>query len=252
MPWCDPADQTPAIITPEKQINGYHGGAPLRLPEVAVVFFMGAGMEVAQSYPHHILSGKFPRFLRACPIGQFDVGNRACFINGGSGAPMAADTLECLHACGVRRVVALGMCGVYRQALAVGDILLPPKVWVEEGTSRHYVTDVQWAYAAHHLVEQAAQAFPDAHRLPTVSSDAIYRQTFHKEHLWRSQGCAGVDMETSAIYCVGQALGMEAVALLVASDKHPEHPGDPAWAWSMTRDLRWQFLRRGIDFALTI
>ena len=45
-------------------------------------------------------------------------------------------------------------------------------------------------------------------------------------------------METSAMFSVGKYLGVRTAALLTASDKHPMHPGDPKWKWSMTQDLR--------------
>lgn len=252
MNWFDPEDRSSPVISAEKQMRGGHRGYTVQLPETAVVFFMGYGMEVAAEYPSHILTEKFPRFLRPSPIGQFDTGNHACFINGGSAAPMAADTLECLAASGVKRVVVMGMCGAIAPEVNVGDVLLPPRVLVEEGTSLHYAQDAQWVCPDAALLERARAAFPEAKDKLLVSTDAVYRQTYRTEARWRNMGCGGVDMETSAMLCVGRALGVEVVALLVASDKHPEQEGDAPWGWHITREMREKFLRRGIDFALTL
>ena len=252
MNWFDPEDRSSPVISAEKQMRGGHRGYTVQLPETAVVFFMGYGMEVAAEYPSHILTEKFPRFLRPSPIGQFDTGNHACFINGGSAAPMAADTLECLAASGVKRVAVMGMCGAIAPEVKVGDVLLPPRVLVEEGTSLHYAQDAQWVCPDTALLERARAAFPEAKDKLLVSTDAVYRQTYRTEARWRNMGCGGVDMETSAMLCVGRALGVEVVALLVASDKHPEQEGDVPWGWHITREMREKFLRRGIDFALTL
>ena len=252
MNWFDPEDRSSPVISAEKQMRGGHRGYTVQLPETAVVFFMGYGMEVAAEYPSHILTEKFPRFLRPSPIGQFDTGNHACFINGGSAAPMAADTLECLAASGVKRVAVMGICGAIAPEVNVGDVLLPPRVLVEEGTSLHYAQDAQWVCPDATLRERARAAFPEAKDKLLVSTDAVYRQTYRTEARWRGMGCGGVDMETSAMLCVGRALGVEVVALLVASDKHPEQEGDAPWGWHITREMREKFLRRGIDFALTL
>ena len=252
MNWFDPEDRSSPVISAEKQMRGGHRGYTVQLPETAVVFFMGYGMEVAAEYPSYILTEKFPRFLRPSPIGQFDTGNHACFINGGSAAPMAADTLECLAASGVKRVVVMGMCGAIAPEVNVGDVLLPPRVLVEEGTSLHYAQDAQWVCPDAALLERARAAFPEAKDKLLVSTDAVYRQTYRTEARWRGMGCGGVDMETSAMLCVGRALGVEVVALLVASDKHPEQEGDAPWGCHITREMREKFLRRGIDFALTL
>ena len=165
---------------------------------------------------------------------------------------MAADTLECLAASGVKRVAVMGMCGAIAPEVNVGDVLLPPRVLVEEGTSLHYAQDAQWVCPDTALLERARAAFPEAKDKLLVSTDAVYRQTYRTEARWRGMGCGGVDMETSAMLCVGRALGVEVVALLVASDKHPEQEGDAPWGWHITREMREKFLRRGIDFALTL
>ena len=177
MNWFDPEDRSSPVISAEKQMRGGHRGYTVQLPETAVVFFMGYGMEVAAEYPSHILTEKFPRFLRPSPIGQFDTGNHACFINGGSAAPMAADTLECLAASGVKRVAVMGMCGAIAPEVNVGDVLLPPRVLVEEGTSLHYAQDAQWVCPDAALLERARAAFPEAKDKLLVSTDAVYRQT---------------------------------------------------------------------------
>ena len=84
---------------------------------------------------------------------------------------------------------------------------------------------------------------------PIVSTDAVYRQTFRKEQLWREKGAVGVDMETSAVFSVSHRLGLKAAALLMASDIHPTRPDAPKWEWSMTREMRDRLAEQGITLA---
>lgn len=87
---------------------------------------------------------------------------------------------------------------------------------------------------------------------PIVSTDAVYRQTYYKEELWRSKGAVGVDMETSALFSVGRCLGVNVVSILIASDKHPKNESAPKWKWTMTKEMRYRFFDQCIHFALQI
>lgn len=84
---------------------------------------------------------------------------------------------------------------------------------------------------------------------PIVSTDAVYRQTFRKERLWREKGAVGVDMETSAVFSVAHYLGLRAAALLMVSDVHPLGQDDPKWEWQMTREMKEHLAEQGILFA---
>lgn len=87
---------------------------------------------------------------------------------------------------------------------------------------------------------------------PIISTDAIYRQTFYKEALWRKKGCVGVDMETSALMSIGKYLDLQVVSILMVSDKHPISKENETWEWKMTKDLRKQLLYQVIEFALSL
>ena len=113
----------------------------------------------------------------------------------------------------------------------------PPETAVPQGS---------WSFG------QLAEAFQGAglrvRRENTVTTDAVYRQTFYKEARWRSLGYAGVDMEASAAVSVCGYYGMGSA---VALDKHPLEPGAPAWAWGNENfaEKRDRFLEAGIRLA---
>lgn len=248
--WIEPDDTTEAVITPARQLASAHGAPLPPLPETALVFFMGQGVETAAAQPGaKLVTERFHRFLHATPLYRCA---GVCVLHGGWGAPMAADTVETLASAGVRQVVIAGMCGAFVQGIAPGDMLSPARALVAEGTSLHYAPSAEWSYASPRLHGQAVNVFPQAKALDVVSSDAVYRQTFRQEERWRDRGCAGVDMETSATFTVAACLGVEAVALLLVSDRHPLCPGDAPWDWRMTGERRADFARRCLAFAQTL
>ena len=107
----------------------------------------------------------------------------------------------------------------------------------------------------------------NAKRAGVVSSDAVYRQTFYKERLWRERGAACVEMETSAVFSVSAYLGIKAAAALVVSEctrrirarpatgspppmrgrVHPTDEGAPDWHWHMDGDMRKAALERVVS-----
>ena len=110
--WKYPNDNTRAVITAKEHIQSGHNPQNLCLPQTAVLFYMHSGEEyLRQNYPTHLLCEKLPRFLRGCPVYQFDLDNHFCFLDGGGGAPQAVDTLETLAALGVKTIVTVGMFG---------------------------------------------------------------------------------------------------------------------------------------------
>lgn len=249
--WHYENDGTAPIITAQKHIKSSHGGK-LHLPELAVLFYMHGGVEyVVSHYETEWISDRFPRFLNACPIYKFSHYD-LCFLDGGRGAPQAADTMETLHAFGVRYVITVGMFGAFANDVHIGDIIVPNKAFVEEGTSLHYYSSIDFAAPDEKLRIKAAASINGAKSLPIVSTDAVYRQTFFKENLWRKQGAVGVDMETSALFSVGKALGMNVVSILIASDKHPLTENEPEWKWSMRSKKRYAFFDQCLNFALHV
>lgn len=246
--WRYPDDTTQAVIRAQEQICSADRECHLHLPETAIVFFMSKAAEyLAETYEAVQLPEPFPRFLNRCPVWEIPA-LRLCVLNGGSGAPQACDTVETLAALGVRNILAVGMFGAFDPRIELGQILAPEKAFVEEGTSLHYYTSIEYAQPdaemLHGIVsELKIQSFP------IVSTDAVYRQTFYKERLWREKGAVGVDMETSAVFSVSRYLGLRSAALLMASDIHPMHPDDVKWDWKMTQNMRFDLAEKSIPAA---
>ncbi len=250
--WKFKKDNTPAIITAKKHIASSHSNKIDKLPKTAILFFMRGGIEYTTKHcKTKKISNNFPRFLNSCPI-YFIKNTDTCFLHGGYGAPQAVDTVETLAALGVENIITIGMFGSFSDKINSGDIVIPNKAFSEEGTSLHYYENAEFFEPNAMLLEKATEFINDSYNFPIVSTDAVYRQTFFKEKLWRSKGAVGVDMETSAIYSVSKYLGLNSISILIASDKHPINENEKSWEWTMTEKQRKYLFKKCIDFALTL
>ena len=246
--WFLPDDDSKPVITAYEQLHSAHRNSHLSLPDTAIVFFMGKAVEYLASRSDAVkLPEPFPRFLNRCPIWEIE-GSRLCFLNGGSGAPQAADTVETLAALGVKNIISVGMCGAYDPKVQPGEIIAPRKAFVEEGTSLHYYESIDFSEPDKNLHAKAVSTL-GLRGYPIVTTDAVYRQTLRKEQLWRAKGAVGVEMETSAVFSVSKYLGLRAVALLMVSDMHPTAPDDKEWDWSMTEEMRYDLAEKALTLA---
>ena len=235
MSWYTPGEP---ILSPGKQIESKYPGMKIPvLPARAVVFCLGKGMPVLKEhYSCHQLMEKLPGFITHSEVLGIKDNPDVCFLHGGYAAPQIACTVETLHVLGMKEVFLVGLCGGFAPHLSVGDVILPDKVWSEEGTSRHYLEDPGFAQVtppfpfdtlASFFQKKGFQVF----REPTVTADAVYRQTFGKEQFWRDIGCVAVDMEASALVNLCNLYGIRNAVALMVSDKHPLSENDPSWQW---------------------
>lgn len=259
MRWKLPDDQSAPVITAERHAASAHGRTVSRaLPPTCVIFEMGMALGYLEEHFSTVtLLENLPCFLEDAKCLAVEGCPQVCFTRGGYGAPAAADTLETLRALGVRRFLVAGMCGGFAQGVHVGDVVAPGRVLCEEGTSFHYFEEVEFVQPDAALAGQAAGFLSRDFSVltaPTVTCDAIYRQTFAKEALWRQKGCVGVDMETSALLSVARYYALPAAAVLLCSDRHPLAEGGPAWAWGDAdfSQKRRMFVQRVVEFALSL
>lgn len=257
MEWTLRNDVTMPIITAEKHVKSGHGSCnACALPETCVIFEIGMAMNyVEDNFETYTLSERLPCFLENPKCVAIKSNPSVCFTRGGYGAPAAVDTLETVRALGVERVIVVGMCGVFAKDVSVGDVIIPNRILSEEGTTRHYFEKMEFALPDSKLSEKAKSCFQDQFHVwtdATVTSDAVYRQTFAKEAFWRAKGCVGVDMEASALLAVSHYYSTPAVSVLLASDKHPLSEAENHWEWGNEnfQEMRKNFIRQSVLFSL--
>ncbi|WP_299978298.1 nucleoside phosphorylase [Desulfobacula sp.] len=141
------------------------------------------------------------------------------------GAPYAAMLLESLIAKGADKIIVIGWCGAVTDQLEVGDIILPAKALVDEGTSCNYKvldSDIPSSTPDLNLTDQLSDHLTDSEigfqRAIIWTTDAIYRETENKVAHFRKLGAQAVEMECSALFSVAQYRNVQIAGLLVVSD----------------------------------
>lgn len=162
------------------------------------------------------------------------------------GAPYAVMVLESLIAWGLRRVLFFGWCGAISPQAAIGDIILPTRALIDEGTSRHY------GALGDHPVRPSTRMLADIraalarkglafHEGAIWTTDAIYRETPAKLRHFQERQAIGVEMELSALLTVARFRGISAGAILVVSDELATFKWRPGF-----RDPRFKAARKAV------
>jgi len=150
----------------------------------------------------------------------------------GVGAPTTVMHMEELIAWGAKRFVILGMAGGINQKLNPGDVVVCTKSIRDEGTSHHYVKNSKYAFATKGLMEvlfeSFSKTFSRVYRGSSWTIDAPYRETMKELIHYRSEGVMTVEMESSAVFAVGQLRGVETSAVFVISDLLTEKAWKPS------------------------
>lgn len=122
-------------------------------------------------------------------------GTEFCVALSFVGAPGAVMLLEEMIACGVRRVVEVGMAGAIEPTLGVGEAILVTEAISDEGTSKHYFPDLMFLPKYESSPKLTAETegalkFAGIHvRKGTVwSIDGVYRETRQKATSLRRRG----------------------------------------------------------------
>ena len=147
------------------------------------------------------------------------------------GAPYATMILETLVACGVKKILFLGWCGAVSPEVNIGDIILPSKAWIDEGTSPHYLprknsgeNPVGDGYAKpsdtliHCIRIGLKEQRLKFHEGAIWTTDAIFRETPEKVKYYQKKDILAVEMELSALFTAGKFHGIKVGGILVVSD----------------------------------
>lgn len=254
MKWYSKEDKTPGVISAHEHIySGHKAYDGKKLPKNAIVFCLSKWdrviMEEFDSYLH---MEKLVRFFGNSPVYCINGVDDWCFLHGGVGGPQIADTIESIRELGVENVILVGMVGGFGENTNIKDVVIPNKILSEEGTSIHYVGYKKFAKVESKDIGLAETLRKNGFNVTydsTVTTDAVFRQTFYKEEYWRSNKCVGVDMEGSAFVNVATYLGMSCRCVYIVSDKHPLYENqEKNWKWGMTYNDRKNFISTIIKY----
>ncbi len=159
------------------------------------------------------------------------------------GAPYAVMIMETLIAWGCRQVLFFGWCGGMGADVRIGDVVIPTRAEIDEGTSRHYLGPGVGAVApSDALVQQLDGALSGrgvpVHKGGVWTTDAVYRETRAKVARYQKAGVLGVDMETAALFTVARYRQVAVAGVLVVSDELTPTAWQPGFKTAGFRDGR--------------
>jgi uridine phosphorylase len=168
----------------------------------------------------------------------------------GVGAPLSACFLEELIAVGVKKMIAVGGCGVLQAGTDAGHAFVIDSAIRDEGTSYHYLPAEAEAKACP-LATQAIIETLVKHAVPhkTVKSwttDGLYRETVDKRNQRIQQGCHIVEMEASAFFAVAAYRGVSLGQLVYGGDLVVPEGWDPR-KWTDRQDDRMNLFHLAVE-----
>ncbi|MBQ3798756.1 MAG: uridine phosphorylase [Treponema sp.] len=148
-------------------------------------------------------------------------GEKVSVTSTGIGGPSASIALEELVACGADTFVRIGTCGGMQLDVKSGDLVIATGSIRQEGTTKEYAP-IEFPSVANldvtNSLVQAAQKLGMSHHAGVVQSkDSFYGQhspeikpvsyeLLNKWEAWIRMGCLASEMESAALFIVGQYL----------------------------------------------
>ncbi|MFH1909264.1 MAG: nucleoside phosphorylase [Chloroflexota bacterium] len=193
---------------------------------VAPIVVIAWGLKVLQSLAETVDAQRCPHWFYhdRNPLYTGEIhGQRVSFLLAPVGAPGTVMMMEELIACSAQVLLGLGLAGSLQPTAPIGTMLVPTACIREEGTSLHYLSPEIPVTPDKELVEllQASAQAEGVNLIsgPVWTTDAPYRELRNKIEAYRKQGILGVDMETSAMYALGQFRSVKVGNLLIVSDE---------------------------------
>ncbi len=154
-------------------------------------------------------------------------------IRSGIGAPQAGDTTLALGCTPCQRILFAGSVGGLRPEMRVGDLMLAEYSVSGDGYCRYleadpsardcfldrtYPDETLSQALARSLAPLAQEAGVSVHTGPIFCIDTILAQFSRLEFIAKDLGCAGIEMETAAVFKAARLVGIQAAPLFSISD----------------------------------
>lgn len=196
------------------------GRFPKIEPPEALIFCFKNGL------PHR-MRWKIPvrhvgRVLGDFHLIRHSLGRVAVLSNFGIGAPVVVSLAEEMIAFGVKRLVILSWGGALQSDLKLGDIVVCNSAIRDEGVSHHYLPAQKYAHADAALTARIKESIlgkgASCKEGATWTTDAPYRETIEEVKQYQSEGVQTVEMETAALFALGEVRGVQTASVVIASD----------------------------------
>lgn len=199
-----------------------HGAEALNLPEKCIFAFLGDTIDAYAEEAGAAVVDVFETTTKTYPIYRVQKEDMEfCLCQAPLGASAAAQFMDCLIACGCKKILAAGSCGVLT-ALAENEFLVPTRALRDEGTSYHYLPAsrfVELDPAAVAAIEKTlcARNIP-FQECTTWTTDGFFRETRDMVAYRKAEGCAVVEMECAALAACARKRGAQFGQLLYTAD----------------------------------
>ncbi|MBN9741999.1 purine-nucleoside phosphorylase [Amycolatopsis sp. A1MSW2902] len=134
-------------------------------------------------------------------------GQRLALFYPGTGAPLAAYTMERVIASGCRNIIACGGAGAVQPNTDMGEsIFIVSEAVRDEGTSYHYLPPSRSVAADQEVASLLADVVTKRdlkyQKCKTWTTDAYFRETISRRNRRQEEGCETVEMEAAALIAV--------------------------------------------------
>ena len=194
----------------------------IQLPEKCVYAFLG-GVVDAYAASHdavcvsilHTVTKDYPVY-----VVKYN-GSPIVLCQAPLGASAAAQSMDSLIACGVRKIVSAGSCGVL-QDLPENAFLVPVRALRDEGTSYHYLPPSRFVEPDTEVIQAITEVL-ERKKIPwsectTWTTDGFFRETEDMVSYRREEGCSVVEMECAALAACAIKRGAQFGQLLFTAD----------------------------------
>jgi len=199
-----------------------HDRDVLTVPERLVFAFLGDTVDTfAEEHRLEILE-VFETISRNTKIYRLIHQNtELCLCRAPLGGAAAVQLLDFLIGHGVKKIIAVGSCGVLA-SLPENAFLIPEKALRDEGASYHYLPAARYAETSSHVRSIIAQVLTDNGlsftECTTWTTDGFFRETADLVAYRREEGCLTVEMECASMAACAAFRRVEFGQLLYTAD----------------------------------
>lgn len=149
-------------------------------------------------------------------------GRLAVMSNFGGGSPITAELAEECIVLGAQRLVLMTWGGSLQPDLRPGSVVVCDRAIRDEGTSYHYLPPDKYVSGSPGLARRLADTFRraglDCTLGTTWTTDAPYRETPEEVRQYQLEGVQTVEMETAALFAIGQVRRVQTASVVVVMD----------------------------------
>ena len=164
---------------------------------------------------HTVIRGGCDVVIYVCEQG----GKRIAVYLSPVGAPAAVSTMEEVMACGVKKVIAFGICGGLVD-MPPHTFIVPNRAYRDEGTSYHYLPAAEYIELDNSGVVKASLNSSGVDTIVggTWTTDGFYRETRTRAEQMKANGCIAVDMESAALQAAASFRGKRFYTFFISAD----------------------------------